>query len=175
MAESADSAQAAAIKNQIAQIEEQIGIFQKKVQEAGSGSLSADLMNSQIESLKKLIGDLRAPAPYGDQANNSNFYPSGEEPKMASGPSYDTFKAHSDMAESIVARVHETDTQINKLVEAGKKFDAPRAKQDLHKIASKVAEIAENVDLAQPWLRGDLEKLSAEADRIHGLFAPAKV
>lgn len=172
MADTADGIQAEAIKNQITQIEEQIGLFQQKAKEAGPNSLSADMMNSQIESLKKLISDLKSPSPYGDQADNSDFYPSGEDAKMAS---FDAFKANSELAEVIVAKVGEADQKIDRLVQAGRKFDVTRAKGDLYKIATKVAEIAESVDLAEPWIRGDLQKLATEAARIHKLFASAKV
>lgn len=89
--------------------------------------------------------------------------------------SYDTFTANVELAEDIVAKVATTDEAIDRLVNAGKKFDSVRAKSDLHKIASRVAEIAQNVDLAQPWVGGDLATLSKQANEIHGLFQPKEV
>ena len=170
MADTADSIQAEAIKNQITQIEEQISILSGHASDAGNGSLSKDLMNDQIASLKKLIGVLRShDGNYGDQKNNSDFQASQDD------PSYKTFRSNTELAETIVARVAATHDIVEKLVTAGKKFDSPRVKQDLHKIASSVGEIARDVDLAQPWVRGDLDKLATEADRIHGLFESAKV
>lgn len=171
MADTADSTQAEAIKNQITQIEEQISILSGHAGDAGNGSLSKDLMTNQIASLKTLIGVLRShDGNYGDQKNNSDFQASA----MAD-PSYTTFQANTELAETIVARVAATHDIVEKLVTAGKKFDSPRAKQDLHRIASSVSEMARDVDLAQPWVRGDLDKLATEADRIHGLFESAKV
>lgn len=84
--------------------------------------------------------------------------------------SYDTFTAHVELAEDIVAKVAATNDAIDRLVTAGKKFDSVRAKADLHKIASRVAEITQNVDLAQPWVGSDLADLSKRANEIHGMF-----
>jgi hypothetical protein len=84
--------------------------------------------------------------------------------------SYDTFTANVELAEDIVAKVAATDEAIERLRTAGKRFDSVRAKSDLHKIASRVAEIAQNVDLAQPWVSNDLADLSNMASEIHGLF-----
>jgi len=84
--------------------------------------------------------------------------------------SYDTLIAHVEMAEDIVNKVAETDLTIDRLVAEGKRFDAARAKSDLLKIASRVAEIAEHVDLAQGWVGADLAELSAKAQEIHRLF-----
>lgn len=163
-----DSAQRGAITNQVAQIEKQISLLQRHVKEAGPGSISKSTMEEQISSLRGMIADLRAPSPYGNQSQNSDFYP---KPKSAS---YDSFQEHSELAETIISRVASTNEKIDKLVEAGKKFDSPRAKLDLHKIASRVTDIAADVDLAQPWIGDDLRKLATEADRIHGLFEPVE-
>jgi len=84
--------------------------------------------------------------------------------------SYETLISHVELAEDIVTKVAETDLTIDRLVAAGKRFDSARAKLDLLKIASRVVEIAQNVDLAQGWVGGDLAELSAQASEIHGLF-----
>lgn len=93
-----------------------------------------------------------------------------EKSTMLKTASYDTFTANVEIAEDIVAKVAATDEAIERLKTAGKRFDSVRAKQDLHKIASRVAEIAQNVDLAQPWVGNDLADLSKRATEIHGLF-----
>lgn len=97
---------------------------------------------------------------------------SPEEPEMKTA-SYDTLIAHVEMAEDIVTKVAETDLNIDRLVAEGKRFDAARAKSDLLKIASRVAELAEHVDLAQGWVGNDLAELHVQASEIHGLF-PAR-
>lgn len=84
--------------------------------------------------------------------------------------SFETFSANMDVAENIVAKVAQTDSTINSLVGAGKRFNSVRAKADLHKIASRLSELAQTVDLAQPWVAEELEALSKQADEIHGLF-----
>ena len=166
-----DTAQAEAVKNQITQVEEQIAILRNHASEAGSGSLSKDLMDNQIASLQKLIGVLRNhDGDYGDQADNRDFYAG-----VPADASYATFKANTEMAETIVQRVAATNEIVDKLVTAGRKFASSDAKRDLHSIAANVSEIAQNVDLALPWVTKDLVKLAAEADRIHGLFESAKV
>jgi hypothetical protein len=86
--------------------------------------------------------------------------------------SYDTFSSNAELAEDIIAKVAATDSKINALVKEGKKFDSNRAKTDLHKIASRVSEIAQNVDLAIPWVGNDLTELSKKANEIHELFHP---
>lgn len=84
--------------------------------------------------------------------------------------SFETFSSNMDVAEDIVAKVAQTDSTIDSLVDAGKRFDSVRAKADLHKIASRLSEMAQTVDLAQPWVTEELDALSKRADEIHGLF-----
>jgi hypothetical protein len=84
--------------------------------------------------------------------------------------SYDTLISHVELAEDIVSKVAATNATIDRLVSEGKKFDAQRAKGDLLKIASLVSDIAQNVDMAQPWVGHDLAELSSQANEIHGLF-----
>lgn len=94
---------------------------------------------------------------------------SDREPEMKTA-SYNTLIAHVEMAEDIVNKVAETDSTIDRLIAEGKRFDAARAKADLLKIASRIAEIAEHVDLAQGWVGADLAELSAQAQELHRLF-----
>lgn len=170
----ADQVTKEAIQNQIATIEGQIAVLQQHAKDASPGSISSDSMKDQIASLKDLVSWLRRPSPYGNQAQNSTFYglPGA---KQASEASFENFKAHSELVETTIARLDETDTKIDTLVAAGKKFASARAKQDIHKIASAITEIVQTVDLAQPWVKKDLAKLASQADEIHGLFAEAKV
>jgi hypothetical protein len=104
------------------------------------------------------------------QAQIARYSESEKQTAMLKTASYDTFTANVELAEDIVAKVAATDEAIERLKTAGKRFDSVRAKQDLHKIASRVAEIAQNVDLAQPWVGNDLADLSKQATEIHGLF-----
>jgi hypothetical protein len=90
-------------------------------------------------------------------------------------PSVDTLQANSTLAEDILATVEQTDAKVEALVTAGRKFNASRAKEDLYGIASKVAEILNTVDMAQPWVGDNLQALTKQAKGIHDLFAAAKV
>lgn len=95
---------------------------------------------------------------------------SSRETDMLKTASYDTFTSNVELAEDIVAKVAATDEAIERLVTAGKRFDSVRAKADLHRIASRVTEISQNVDFAQPWVGNDLSDLSKKANEIHELF-----
>ncbi len=192
-----------AVMGQIGRIEAQIYLLQQHSKDAAQGSISKNMMESEIGNLQGLISWLRRPSPYGNQSQNSTYYglPGGLPGKQAGevppefleqqkkmkdkakdkdddkksdkeAASYDMFKANSELAESIVAKLASTDDAINRLVSAGKRFDSVRAKADLHKIASRVTEISQNVDLAQPWVRSDLTALHKQASTIHGLFLP---
>ncbi len=89
--------------------------------------------------------------------------------------SYDTFANNMKLAEEIVAKVAATDETINRLVQAGNRFNSVRAKSDLHTIVSRVASIAQEVDMAQPWVSGDLLALSKQANAIYDLFPHEEV
>jgi hypothetical protein len=117
------------------------------------------------------------PAQQDEQAEQA---PKEQEPAKAQEDqgqktaSYESLKANADVVESILATVDGTNEKIDRLVAAGKRFNAAKAKSDLHKIASKVSEIVANVDLAAPWVKNDLVELARQADTIHSLF-PANV
>lgn len=86
---------------------------------------------------------------------------------------YDTFKASNDLATTILAKAEDTIAKIDRLASAGKKFNAARAKADVHAVTSKVAGILRDTDLTKAWVREDLQKLAAQADKLHRLF-PSK-
>lgn len=91
------------------------------------------------------------------------------------GLTYDIYTANSKVAEQIISQAEETTDKIDKLVEAGKKFNAAKAKADVHAVTSKVAGILRDTDLTAPWVADDLKKLAARSRQLHDLFAPAKV
>jgi hypothetical protein len=92
------------------------------------------------------------------------------ENQMIKSASYESFAENVEMAEDIVAKLASTNETIDRLVARGRKFNASRAKGDLMKIATRVEEITQNVDLAQPWVGSDLAELSKKATEIHALF-----
>lgn len=87
----------------------------------------------------------------------------------------DAFRVNTRVADEIIEHLGETSDKIQQLVRAGRKFNAARAQADLHKVALQVEEILTQTDLGQPWVRDALQRLAAEASRLHGLFAPVDV
>ena len=108
------------------------------------------------------------------RARYSSFDPFVPSENSMTTASYDSLIAHVELAENIVSKVADTDETIDQLVAQGKRFNAAQAKADLLRIASRVADITQNVDLAQAWVGADLSELSAQANEIHALF-PARV
>jgi hypothetical protein len=130
--------------------------------------------------LVKLANKIKSP----NQSKNQTYYNLGAPQvhevgdKVAGegveGLSYDTYSANVDLAATITAKAEETVKTIDKLAKAGRSFNASRAKSDVAAVTTKVAGIL-SADLTASWVRGDLDKLAARMDQIHGLFAKAKV
>ena len=127
-----------------------------------SASTSPETLSLLTEDVKGLVASITA----------SEEEEAGENQRVEQGKeaSFDTLSANAELAETILACVDESNTTIDRLASEGKRFDAPKAKQDLHRIASKVSEIAQNVDLAQPWVKKDLAFLAKHASEIHDIF-----
>jgi hypothetical protein len=140
--------------------------------------------------MRSLSANINLP-DFGDQSKNDAFNGLGEpkvdtveegwtpppdvtNPKVATA-NLEAFKANSSVAETILTQVSETTDKIDALVTAGRKFNASKAQADLHQITSSVEEILTQTDLAQPWVGDALQKLAAQAEHIHGLFASATV
>lgn len=179
MADIAEQSLKDAITNQVARIEAQIATLQTNVKEASPGSITQDLQKKQIDDLKDMVAFLRRPSVYGNQSDNSSYY--GLPEKTVSGESARTKEAavHENMqqAQGILNMLKAADEKIDKLVLAGKKFDAGRAKADLHKVAANVKTV-----VAHPKFKDAdrdvivaLYELGKSATQIHGLFATAKV
>jgi hypothetical protein len=119
----------------------------------------------------KSAGTEKAPS---DQSKNDAYYNLGE-PSVETKLAYDTYADNSKVVASILAKAEETDSRIDTLVKAGKKFNADKARKDLHAVTSKVAGIVSEVDLTLPWVQSDLQKLAARNDEIHKLFSGVKI
>lgn len=180
----ADKAIKDAIQNQVERIEGQIALISQHAGEASPGSLGQKTQKDDVDKLRDLVQWLRRGSPYGDQSKNDTYYglpektPGGESArgKEANGaPSSAALSENSLIADATLSKVEAAATKVDLLVQAGKKFDHVRAKGDLYKVATSVQTILKDADLAQPWVKVELEKLAAEAKRLHGLFAPAKV
>lgn len=130
--------------------------------------------STKFESVRKLVGSLE-----GLLVAQEEQSPAEEQQKEATAPiatpSVDSLQNNASLADEVLASVSATDAKITQLVTAGRKFNASAARSDLYSIVTKVAEILDNVDLAQPWVANDLTALANEASRIHSLFESAKV
>jgi len=117
------------------------------------------------------------------QGKEANYFGFGEsesetpsvEPSVPSELTYDVYAANNQLAEQIIGQAEETAGKIDQLVEAGRPFNADRAKADIHAVTSKVAGILKATDLTPPWVAADLKRLAARSQQLHDLFAPAKV
>lgn len=130
----------------------------------------AQKIKSPNQSKNDTYYGLGAPDVYevGDAAPTPHTVTAGVE-----GLSFDTFQANQAAAQQILAKAEETVGRIDKLAQAGRKFNAAKAKADVHAVTSKVAGILKT-DLTASWVEGDLAKLASRADQLHGLFASAR-
>lgn len=187
----ASAEQIVALDSRIALIEQQVSLVNKLA--------AAKLPTATaVTSLREMVGGLHFYNP-GDQSKNDAWNitapPKVEEvdgkplslpaevtnPKMATdavvveGAGVEALNVNATIAEGILSTLSETNDRIDTLVTAGRKFNAAKAKEDLHKIGTSVQTILTDMDLAMPYVKADLEKLATEAASIHGLFVPAKV
>lgn len=134
-----------------------------------------------LEGLVRLAGKIKSP----NQSDNSTYYNLGapdvyevtdKMPKVPTAKTasvklaYDVFKANADVANGILGQAETTVSAIDRLANAGKRFNSVRAKQDVLEVTTKVAGIMQDADLTQPWVSGDLDKLASRMGEIHGLF-----
>lgn len=160
-----------------------------------AGKVSPEKMAEGVSILVRLAGEIKSP----NQSKNDTYYglkpdlfevgdaapkpfevgdpmPKVETAKAASVDdlNIDVYEANSKLATQILNRMEAVDQRIDQLVTAGKKFNAARAKADIHAVTSKVASIVSDIDLTTPWVKADLQKLATRAGQIHGLFFPKK-
>ncbi len=162
------------LSDDLTKIENHIQLLNK------AAAAKATNMAEGVGILVKLANKIKSP----NQSKNQTYYNLGAPQvhevgdKVANGGveglSYDTYSANVEIAGTITAKAEETIQTIDKLATAGRKFNASRAKADVAAVTTKVAGIL-SADLTASWVRGDLNKLAARMDQIHGLFAKAKV
>ena len=94
------------------------------------------------------------------------------EPRMATNrtASFENFEGNQALVEDTLTTIMAAERKIDARVAEGKRFNHVAAKADLHKVASKLADIVSSVDLACDWVRADLENLSKSAHDIDSLF-----
>jgi hypothetical protein len=162
-----------AIEASISQAEKILGVLARK---AASGQ--TDGIETVRQDFIKAANKIKSP----NQSKNQTYYNLGE-PKVDVAPTaksageklaYDVLQENSTVAGEILACLEETNDRVDTLVQAGKKFNASKAKQDLHAVSTKVAGILRDADLTQSWVQADLAKLASRAQEIHAIFAPKK-
>jgi len=135
-------------------------------------------IEASISQAEKILGVLARKAASGQtngietvrqdfiKAANKIQSPNQSKNQLA----YDVLQENSTVAGEILACLEETNDRVDTLVQAGKKFNASRAKQDLHGVSTKVAGILRDADFTQSWVQADLNKLASRANAIHGIF-----
>ena len=107
-----------------------------------------------------------------------------KEASQVLGPSqadlaYYDLSGHHDanlkLAQTVLARSRDTLASIDAKVAEGRKFNAARARYDVHQLTSKVASLCENAsDFAGDATHNTLQKLARRAEEIYSLFNPQK-
>ena len=173
--------------NPKASFESRLAYIEQQVTTLNNGPDPEALKNLQVAVASITLKNL------GDQSDNSQFMNLGqpkvdtvEDPGSYTPPpavthplgksaSFASFQVNTKLAEEIIQHVAETDTKIDTLVTAGRRFNASKARGDLHVVTATLASMMRQVDLAEPWVTTDLRGLSKRAREIHALFASAKV
>lgn len=179
------------MENDKVTIPTQLGLIEQQIEQIGkiaNAGFPKSAVRAAALGLKELVAGIHLPS-FGDQSKNDAFMGLGApkvdtaepvqklpaevtHPKVAS---FDALQENSALAEGILQQVTTTEERIDQLVTAGRKFNAAKAKLDLHEVSSKLSSLLQDVDMAQPWVKNDLGKLAARATEIHDLFATAKV
>jgi hypothetical protein len=158
-----------AIEASLSQAEKILGVYARQ---AASGQMKG--IETVRQDFIKAANKIKSP----NQSKNQTYYNLGE-PKVEVAPTaksatedlaYNVLQENSTVAGEILACLEETNDKVDALVTAGKKFNAARAKSDLHGVSTKVAGILRDADLTQPWVKADLTKLASRAKEIHGIF-----
>jgi len=178
------------IRDDLAALETHIAALNNAAPLRAAKKISDAKMQEGLGILTKLANKIKSP----NQSKNDTYYGYGTpplfevgdaEPKPftveasagidgVSGLAFDVLQTNSTTAQGILAKAGEVVVKIDQLAAAGKKFNAAKAKADVHAVTSKVAGILKT-DLTASWVQDDLTKLAAKTDHLHKLFASAKV
>jgi hypothetical protein len=149
-----------AIAALITEIEEQVRILEDKISEASKGSRSQETMSVDVERLESLVKDLQG-APLGQSTNNKYYSKQASENLQA------------NVKEGAFSKVAYVLSTIDRLVEAGIKFDADKARYDLYHASEGVRQVLASSDLAHSETGEELHTAVKCVDRIHNLFIGA--
>lgn len=136
-----------------------------------------------VQHLVKLAQKIKSP----NQSTNSTYYGLGAPDVFEVGDTepavhtveaseetlaFDTYQKNMAAAEDILKKARETMATIKKLASQGRKFSSVRASADVAAVTSKVSAICASTQLTDEWVAGDLSKLAARINHLHGLFHP---
>lgn len=172
------------IQDDLSALEQHIKALTAAAPDWKAGKITASSMQEGRAVLVRLAQKIKSP----NQSDNSTYYNLGAPdvfevgdtpPKpvtvtASEGLAVDVIEANTQTAQGILVKAEETVAKIERLASMGKPFNAAKARADVHKVTSKVAAILK-MDLTAGWVQGDLTKLAAQADKIHSIFATAKV
>ncbi len=168
--------------------------FTKKLAEIEQAvaQLAAQPTEAGCKCLTAAVADIRLPN-FGDQSKNNAFEHLGPpkvdtvtDPGAYTPPpnvthplgktaSFSAFKANIQATETILAQAEATDAKIDALVAAGKKFGSAKAKADVLNVVSTLRDMVGQVDLAEPWVAVDIQKLAKRSEELYSLFSAAKL
>jgi hypothetical protein len=166
-------------------VQNQVGLIEQQVEQLSKLAVTRLPTELACKGLRDLCAAVHLPN-FGDQSKNNAWNGQPESPKVDTAdplpnappnvthPKMAHLEENSAIAESIIQKVDETNLTIDGLVAAGKKFNASKAKGDLLALVTKTASILAQVDLAEPWVKEELQQLDGQATTIHGLFAPTQ-
>lgn len=150
------------------------------IREMGSHVASGNRVPSELHR------DVRKAAislpDFGDQSKNKSFYGLGD-PEVDTvedgGWTPPTEVTHpvgktASLIAKTLTKVAETSDKVDALESAGRRFNASKAQSDLHRIATEIHALLSDETLPASVVTEGVERLAAEADHIHGIFAPVR-
>ena len=146
-----------------------------------AGRVSPEKMAEGVSILKRLASQVQTEEPEAKAAEEQEPKDAEAdkedkaEDKTATSLTIDTVLANRAVTQDILTKAEATVAKIDRLAAAGRRFNAAKAKADVHAVTSKVAEILQHTTMTEAWVADDLQKLAKQTDHLHGLFASAKV
>lgn len=158
------------LENHVAQLKAAAGKASPQKMEQGRGILVRLASKVDVRAAQQQEDDKKEAEQQDEKKDQEKEASASQLP----GLSFDTYKANSEIAGSIIAEAAETVAVIDRLASAGKKFNASRAKADVHAVTTKVASILREADLTKDWVQSDLQKLASHSTKLHKIFVPTK-
>lgn len=169
----------AAFVKKLAEIEQTISDLNAKPTAEGQKALQTAVASISLPNFgdqSKNDAFMGMGAPKVDTVEDPGSYtpPSSVTHPLGKTASFATFQSNVSLAEEITTQIAETSSKIDALVTAGRKFNAAKAQSDCFQVVATLQDMLRQVDLAEPWVTADLQRLAKRSEGLHALFAPAK-